>query len=131
MPRSKDLTLASRNLKIQQLRDDGFTMQAIADTVGLSKVRVSQILETMEEEVAVGGYRSFLAANGELGLAEIMKILRKESPIKIAASGKLMYYPDVNASIPGDTRGMVFDFDRPILDDSVKIDAVKALPPPP
>jgi hypothetical protein len=124
VPKGKDLTLASRNLKIKQMRDEAYSMQQIADTVGLSKARVSQILEEYDEEVTAGGYRAFLAANGELALAEARKILLKESPVKVSASGKIMYHPDTDLCVPGDSRGFVPDYNRPILDDSIKVDII-------
>ena len=124
MPKSKDITLASRNLQIQQMRDEGRTMQAIADTVGLSKARISQILEEMDEETTAGGYRAFLAANGELGLAEVMKILRKPSPQKISAAGVPVYELD-----PDDPSARTKDLSKPIYDDSIKLEAVGKLPP--
>jgi hypothetical protein len=99
-------------------------MQAIADPVGLSKARVSQILEELDEEISLGGYRAFLASQGELALREVTKILLKESPIKVSAGGSVMYYPDLN-----DPSGRSKDFDRPIYDDTIKLDAAKAMSP--
>jgi len=106
------------------MRDDAYTLQQIADTVDLSKARVSQILEEFDEEVTAGGYRAFLAANGELGLAELTKILRKDSPVKISASGRPAYLLD-----PDDPSGRTLDLSKPVLDDSVKIDAIGKLSP--
>lgn len=124
MPKSKDLDLADRNRMIREMRDEGRTMQVIADTVGLSKARVSQILEELDDEVSLGGYRAFLASQGELALREITKILLKDSPIKVSAGGKVMYYPD-----PDDPSGRTSDFDNPIYDDTIKLDAAKAMSP--
>lgn len=124
MPKDKDPALVDRNRMIREMRDEGRTMQAIADSVGLSKARISQILEELDEEVSIGGYRAFLASQVELGLMEMVKILRKDAPVKVSAGGKVMYYPD-----PDDPSGRTPDFDSPIYDDAVKIDAAKALSP--
>jgi len=124
VPRSKDLSLASRNVRIRQMNDEGISLQKIADTVGLSKARISQILAEMDEEIDSGGYRAFLAAQGELGLAEIMKKLIAPDPILVSAGGRVMYHPDSD-----DPSGRTPDYSNPVLDHRFKVDAVKALPP--
>lgn len=131
MPRTKDLSLVSRNRQIQLMYAEGRSPQAIADTTGLSKVRVYQILAELDDEVSVGGRRAYLAAKLELAMEVLAEKLRNPDPIKVSASGKLMYHIDVEATspIPGDTRGIVYDYDRPILDDSVRIDAAKGIAP--
>jgi len=105
------------------MRDEGHTMQVIADTVGLSKGRVCKILAELDEEIDNDGYRGWLRAQGEKGLEKIQEILRKPPPVKVSAGGKVMYYPDAD-----DPSGRTPDYTKPIYDDAIHIDAVKALP---
>ena len=114
MSKSKDLSLIPRNSTIQQMRDEGYSMQKIADSVGLSKGRVCKILAELDEEIDNDGYRAFLRSQGEKGLEKIQEIIRKPPPIKVSAGGKVMYYPD-----PDDPSGRTPDYNNPIYDDAL------------
>lgn len=121
--KSKDMTLLDRNHRIRAMRDEGRTMQVIADTVGLSKARVNQILAELDDEVTTDGYRSFLRSQLEVGLAKAIEIIREPPPKKVSAGGKVMYEPDTD-----DPSGRTPDYSRPLYDKQIQIDAVKALP---
>ena len=124
VPRSKDLTLIPRNAQIREMRDEGRSMQAIADTIGLTKTRVCQILaELDDEELNNDGYRAFLRAQVEVGLAKVIEIIKEPPPKKVSAGGKVMYDVD-----PSDPSGRLQDFTKPLYDKQIQVDAVKALP---
>lgn len=125
MSKGKDLTLISRNAKIQLMRDEGRTLQAIADTVGISKGRVCQILaELDDEDLSTDGYRAFLRTQLEIALMKNIEIIKKPPPKKVSAGGKVMYEPDTD-----DPSGRTPDYSRPLYDDSVQVDATKAVGP--
>jgi uncharacterized protein YerC len=131
VPRSKDLTLISRNQQIREMKDEGRTLQAIADTTGLSKARVGQILAQQDEEIGTDAYRAWLRAQGEAGLAKLQEILRKPPAIKVTPSGRLVYEPVLGEDgIPlRDNKGQFIpDPSKPVHDDSVVIDAIRAFP---
>ncbi len=119
MGRLKDLTLVSRNQKIREMKERGYTYGQISEETGISRARVSQILAEMDEEVSGDGYRAWLRAQGETGLSKLQDILRAPPPVKISASGKPVYELD-DLGEP--------DFGKPVPDVSVHIDAAKALP---
>ena len=98
-------------------------MQVIADTVGLSKARVNQILAELDEEVTNDGYRAFLRSQLEVGLAKLIEIIREPPPKKVSAGGKVMY--DVDTSDPS---GRLLDFSKPLYDKQIQVDAAKSLP---
>ena len=107
------------------MNHEGYTMQMIGDTFGLSKARISQILAEEETEVSPEGYRASLVAAGEIGLMELLKIIQAPVPPKISTTGRILYYPDRDV----DPSGGVPDLDNPIPDISVKTDAIGKLTP--
>lgn len=131
MPKPKDLSLISRNAQIRQMKDEGYTYQAIADTLGISRARVGQILASMDTEVSGDGYRAWLRAQGETGLLKLQEILRKPPPVKVAPNGRPCYFAltDEDGQAILNNHGQPLpDLRKPVLDDSLHLEAAKALP---
>jgi len=121
--KSRDLALIPRNAKIQMMRDEGRTLQAIADTVGITKGRVCQILaELDDEDLSTEGYRAFLRTQLEIALMKNIEVIQEPPPIKVSAGGKVMYLPDSD-----DPSGRTPDYSRPLYDKSLQVDASKAV----
>jgi hypothetical protein len=133
--KTRDTSLVFRDHEIREMRTEGYNLQQIADTVGLTKARVSQICRTQGEEVPDDEYRAFLIDQTEFALAKVQNVLRQPPPPKVTPSGKIVYEPLIDKEgepvmgQEGHSRGNPLgDVTKPVLDWSAHVEAAKAVP---
>jgi transcriptional regulator with XRE-family HTH domain len=117
--RSRDISLIRRDLEITARIARGDRLADIADTYGITVARVSQINHAQRDSIPDDEKREQMAAKLEYVLDEkLLFLMTQPRQVRVSPSGKPVYELDANGRP---------DFSRPVLDDTVTIEAAKAV----
>lgn len=107
----------TRNSRILEMAAEGHPHAAIAETFGISKSRVSQIISEHYEEITDDGSRDWARAILEGYLGHIQKLVNGPGKRFVSPSGRPVYEIREDGS---------FDFDRPLYDEYAKRELIDA-----
>jgi Sigma-70, region 4 len=117
--RGKDVSLISRDQQIVAMKGEGKSYQQIADTFGITKARVSQIISRAYEDVSDDSYREGMRLDLEGKLAELNRLIASPGKVMVSPGGRIICH------YVGDGTDAI-DYSRPVYDEFVKVDAIKA-----
>lgn len=122
MARPRSAELANRNIRIVEMASEGYTLQQIADNFGVSKQRISQIVQENYEDITDDATRDVSRTQLEYYLNEILHpMLRGPGKRLVSPSGRPVYELD-----PEDPSGKTWDLDKPVYDEYAKVDVINA-----
>jgi Homeodomain-like domain len=116
--RSKSTELADRNQRIVEMIAEGYSGQVIADNFGITRQRVSQIVQEHQEAVTDDAYRDVMRTQAEGVLDELFRIFRGPGKRMVSPGGKI-----ICENNPDGTP----DFSRPVYDEYAKVDVANAI----
>lgn len=130
MPRGRSTELLKRDHVIRDMVSQGYSRQKIADTFGISLVRVSQINSEQFEDIPDDDHRNWHIAQLEYLIEKNYETVRNP-PQAVAPSGKLIFQPLVDAEtgepVIGPHGQHVNDVSRPVLDKRAVAEASKVI----
>lgn len=107
---AKSIEMADRNARIIQMSNEGRTLAEIGAHFGLSRARISQIINEYDSEIGDDDYRAVMRVKLESFLNDTLEPLRHGPGKPLVANGNGQWIKD--------------EFGNPVYDEFVKIDVI-------
>jgi hypothetical protein len=105
------------------MKREGKGYAEIAEAFGITKARVSQIVAREYEDVSDDSYRESMRLDIEGKLAELNRLIASPGKPMVSPGGKIICHYSGDYDDEGKP---VIDYSKPVYDEFVKVDAIKA-----